>query len=198
MGSPPPAPAVDETAAGREPAAPPTLVQLFLAFGKVSLISFGGGVSALMYREFVVNRRWVGEADFLSGLALAQALPGVNVTNLAIWLGSQLRGPTGAVVACLGTLLPAMTVILLVGGFLGQLAGDPLGAVALAGTAAAALGLTLAMGLRATKFAAVDGISIAILGVTLAGGILLQSIVLLVLVVAPISIVLAYRRLGDE
>lgn len=198
MGSPPPAPAVDDTAAVRDPAVAPTLVQLFIAFGKVSLISFGGGVSALMYREFVVNRRWVGEADFLSGLALAQALPGVNVTNLAIWLGSQLRGPSGALVACLGTLLPAMTVILLLGGVLGQLAGHPLGATVLAGTAAAALGLTLAMGLRATKFASVDRVSIAILGVTLAGGILLQSIVLLVLVVAPISIVLAYRRIGDE
>lgn len=185
---------------GAAPQAPvrPSLLALFLAFGKISLISFGGGVSALMYREFVVTRRWVGEADFLSGLALAQALPGVNVTNLALWLGSQLRGPTGAVVACVGTLVPAMTVILLVGGLLGRLAGYPLGAMALAGTAAAALGLTLAMGLRATKFAAIDPVSIAILCVTFAGGIMLQSIVLLVLVVAPVSIVLAYRTLGDE
>lgn len=197
MGSQP-TPSVDGPVTAPGPVPPPTLIRLFLAFGKVSLISFGGGVSALMYREFVVNRRWVGEADFLSGLALAQALPGVNVTNLAIWLGSQLRGPSGALVACLGTLLPAMTVILLLGGVLGQLAGDPLGAIVLAGTAAAALGLTLAMGLRATKFAAIDGVSIAVLAVTLAGGILLQSIVLLVLVVAPISIVLAYRRIGDE
>jgi chromate transporter len=194
MASPPP----DDPGAGPPAPVRPSLFALFLAFGKISLISFGGGVSALMYREFVVNRRWVGEADFLSGLALAQALPGVNVTNLALWLGSQLRGPTGAVVACLGTLIPAMTVILLLGGFLGELAGYPLGAMALAGTAAAALGLTLAMGLRATKFASIDPVSIAILCVTLVGGIMLQSIVLLVLVVAPVSIVLAYRKLGDD
>lgn len=183
-----------------EPAPPPrpSLPELFLAFCKISLISFGGGVSALMYREFVVNRRWVAEADFLSGLALAQALPGVNVTNLAIWLGSQLRGPAGAAVACLGTLAPAVIVILVLGEVLRELAGWPIGAMALAGTAAAALGLTLAMGMRATKFAATDRYSIAILCLTLFGGIMLNSIVLLVAVMAPVSIFLAYRRIGRE
>ncbi|MCR2521869.1 chromate transporter, partial [Salmonella enterica] len=68
-------------------AAPPTLPQIFLAFAKVGLTSFGGGLSGWMMREFVQQRRWLSESDFLSGLALAQSFPGVNVVNLAIWIG---------------------------------------------------------------------------------------------------------------
>ncbi|MFM9859287.1 chromate transporter [Pseudoxanthobacter sp. M-2] len=180
------------------PPTPPSLLQLFLAFGKISLVSFGGGVTALMYREFVIGRRWVAEGDFMSGLALAQAMPGVNVTNLAIWLGSQLRGPAGAVVACLGALVPAALLIIGVGALLHELAKTPLGASALAGVAAAALGLTLAMGLRTAKFALVDRTSLVIFAIALIGAAVFGSIVLLVAILAPVSIVLAYRNTPDE
>lgn len=180
------------------PVAPPSLLQLFLAFGKISLVSFGGGVTALMYREFVIGRRWVAEGDFMSGLALAQAMPGVNVTNLAIWLGSQLRGPAGAVVACLGALVPAALLIIGVGALLHELAKTPLGATALAGVAAAALGLTLAMGLRTAKFALVDRTTLAVFCIALVGAAAVGSIVLLVAILAPISVVLAYRNTPDE
>ena len=187
-------------AASADPPAstPPTLLQLFLAFGKLSLVSFGGGVTALMYREFVIGRRWVAEGDFMSGLALAQAMPGVNVTNLAIWLGSQLRGPAGAVVACLGALLPAALLIIGVGALLHELAKTSLGASALAGVAAAALGLTLAMGLRTAKFALVDRASIAVFCIAFLGAAAFGSILLLVAVLAPVSVVLAYRNTPDE
>ena len=180
------------------PPPPPTLLQLFLAFGKISLVSFGGGVTALMYREFVIARGWVKEDDFMSGLALAQAMPGVNVTNLAIWLGSQLRGPAGAVGACRGALVPAALRIIGVGAVLHELAKTPLGGSALAGVAAAALGLTLAMGLRTAKFALIDRTSLAVFVVALVGAAVFGSIVLLVAILAPVSIVLAYRNTPDE
>lgn len=188
----------DGTSTAPAHASPPSLFQLFVAFGKLSLVSFGGGVTALMYREFVIGRRWVAEDDFMSGLALAQAMPGVNVTNLAIWLGSQLRGPAGAVVACLGALVPAALLIIGVGALLHELAQMPLGASALAGVAAAALGLTLAMGLRTAKFALVDRASIAVFCIALVGAAVFGSILVLVAVLAPISVVLAYRNTPDE
>jgi chromate transporter len=192
------APLPEGASASPVPAHPPTLLQLFLAFGKLSLVSFGGGVTALMYREFVIGRRWVEEADFMSGLALAQAMPGVNVTNLAIWLGSQLRGPAGAVVACLGALVPAALLIIGVGALLHELTKTSLGASALAGVAAAALGLTLAMGLRTAKFGLVDRTSLAVFCIALVGAAVFGSILLLVAVLAPISVVLAYRNTPDE
>lgn len=91
-------------------ASPPTPLQLFLAFAKIGLTSFGGGLSGWMMREFVQRRAWLSEGEFLSGLALAQAFPGVNVVNLAIWIGFRLRGGAGALVSALGLTVPAMMV----------------------------------------------------------------------------------------
>ncbi len=74
----------------------PTTAQLFVVFARIGLTSFGGGLSGWLLREFVQRRGWLGEEEFLSGLALAQAFPGVNVVNLAIWIGYRLRGTPGA------------------------------------------------------------------------------------------------------
>ena len=87
-------------------ASPPTLRQLLLAFSKIGLSSFGGGISAWMLQEFVRRRRWLSEDAFFNGLAISQALPGVNVVNLSIWVGYQLRGLPGALTASLGFILP--------------------------------------------------------------------------------------------
>ncbi|MDT8294633.1 chromate transporter, partial [Roseomonas mucosa] len=76
--------------------APPGLREIFLAFAKIGLTSFGGGLSGWMMREFVQNRRWLDEREFLSGLALSQAFPGINTVNLSIWIGYRLRGGRGA------------------------------------------------------------------------------------------------------
>ena len=57
---------------------PPTLTGLFLIFSRIGLTSFGGGLSGWLLREFVQDRDWIGEEDFLNGLAISQALPGVK------------------------------------------------------------------------------------------------------------------------
>ena len=70
--------------------------QLLLAvFTRIGLTSFGGGMSGWLMREFVQRRRWMDEEEFLAGLGLAQAFPGVNVVNMAIWIGYRLRGNAG-------------------------------------------------------------------------------------------------------
>jgi chromate transporter len=95
--------------------APPRLATLFGAFLHLGLTSFGGGLSGWMHREFVGRREWMSEADFLTGLALAQAMPGVNVVNLAIWIGFALRGSIGALLAVTGVLAAPIVVIILIG-----------------------------------------------------------------------------------
>ena len=88
----------------------PGLWAIFAAFTRIGLTSFGGGLSGWMLRDFVQTRRWISEGEFLSGLALAQAFPGVNVVNLSIWIGYRLRGGAGALVGALGIVAPAMFV----------------------------------------------------------------------------------------
>lgn len=123
----------------------PTVRELFLAFSLIGLTSFGGGLSGRMMHDFVQERRWLNEEDFLNGLALSQALPGVNVKNLAIWIGYRLCGWRGAVAGFTGIILPPAVLIILLGTAFASLMRYPLTHVALVGAAAAAIGLSMSM-----------------------------------------------------
>ncbi|ANN80130.1 chromate transporter [Bordetella flabilis] len=169
---------------------------MFVAFAKIGLTSFGGGLSGWMLREFVQNRRWLSEDEFLSGLALAQAFPGVNVVNLSIWIGFRLRRSRGALLAALGMIVPPMAVAMVLAAVFAELAHSSTVHLVLAGIAAAAVGLSLQMGLRAAYRAATNAVPIVIMVVTFCA-IFLAGLPLIwvVGVMAPLSVVLAYLRL---
>jgi chromate transporter len=179
----------------------PTLSQIFTAFSKIGLTSFGGGMSGWMLREFVQRRQWVTEAEFLSGLALAQAFPGVNVVNLSIWIGFRLRGGRGALVGMLGIVCFPMLVAMLLVALFSTVSNSHVVHEALAGIAAAAIGLSLQTGLRAAKRSTQDLIPLALMIASFAGIYTLRLPLLWVVgALAPISIVVAFirqRRKGD-
>jgi len=129
----------------------PTSWNLFLIFSRIGLTSFGGGLSGWLMREFVQTRRWMDEEEFLNGLAISQALPGVNVTNMSIWIGYHLAGTSGAAASLAGILLPPAVFAVLLSVLFALLSGYPLVHVWLAGAAAAAIGLSLSMAIIAVR-----------------------------------------------
>jgi chromate transporter len=129
----------------------PSSWHLFLVFSRIGLTSFGGGLSGWLLREFVTSRQWLTEEEFLNGLAVSQALPGINVTNMAIWIGYRLRGPVGASAGFMGIVVPAAFVIVLLGVLFSYLAQYPITRLALDGAAAAAIGLSLTMGITTAR-----------------------------------------------
>lgn len=191
----------DFTASSTPPAAP-GLGELFLAFAKLGTTSFGGGLSGWMMQECVRRRRWLTEDEFLTGLAMAQALPGVNVVNLPIWIGYRLAGSAGAVTAALGVILPPMLIVSLMAIGYGWLQRFHATNVALQGAAAAAIGLSLSMGLRAARRQIRRIVPACVLTAVFgAVGLLHLPIIVVVLVVAPMSVALAYldvRRAGQR
>jgi chromate transporter len=169
--------------------AAPSLWQLFLVFAKLGATSIGGGVNGMMHTEFVLVRRWFSEDQFLSGLAVSQALPGVNVANLALWLGYQQRGVAGATTA----------LIVLIGGWLFQMSAIPAVGALLAGLATAAAGLSISVGYRAARHACIDVFSCALFAATLIGAICLHlSAVILVCSLAPLGIGIGFARIWRE
>jgi chromate transporter len=174
-------------------APPPNLRTLFLAFAKLGLTSFGGGLSGWMMQECVRRRRWVTEEEFLTGLALAQALPGVNVVNLPIWIGYRLAGGMGALVSALGVIVPPMLVVVVFAISYGWLQRYAATGIALQGAAAAAIGLSLSMGLRTARRQIVRIRSALVLLAVFAGvGLLQLPMIEVVGVMAPLSIGIAY------
>ena len=176
----------------------PTALQLFLVFTKIGLTSFGGGLSGWILRELVQTRAWLSEEDFLSGLALAQAFPGVNVVNLAIWLGYRLRGTWGALVSMVGIIVPAAFVVIGLAAVFASLSAFPLTHLVLDGVGAAAVGLSLSMGILAAQRTARKGtIPVVIMVVSfIAVGVLRLSMPLVVVVLGPVSVAVAYRNLS--
>ncbi len=129
----------------------PSPLQLFLIFSRIGLTSFGGGLSGWFLREFVQDRKLMSEEDFLNGLAVSQAMPGINVSNMAIWIGYRLSGRTGAIASFLGIIVPAAIVVVLLAVAISAVAKYPITHLALNGAAAAAVGLSLSMGLTAAR-----------------------------------------------
>jgi chromate transporter len=131
-----------------EPPAAPGAVQIFGAFLRIALLSFGGGLGLWMQREIVERRRWVEPEAFLAGLALARILPGANQVNLAVHLGTRLAGGRGAIAAVAGLTLVPFAVLVAAGIAYFQLHEQPALRTALRGAVAVAAGMALAMAVR--------------------------------------------------
>jgi len=88
----------------REMPARPTFRQALGVWVRIGLLSFGGpaGQIALMHRELVEKRGWLGERRFLHALNYCMLLPGPEAQQLAIHTGWLLHGTRGGIVA--GTL----------------------------------------------------------------------------------------------
>src|SRR5919204_325881 len=83
-----------------------TVAEVFIAFLKLGLTSFGGPIAHLGYfrTEFVERRKWLGESSYADIVALCQFLPGPASSQVGFALGI-LRGPNAAVVGILGAAL---------------------------------------------------------------------------------------------
>jgi chromate transporter len=122
--------------------------ELFLLFSKIGVSSFGGGVSVWMHTALVERRGWLDETEFSSALALARIMPGVNIVNLAVLIGHRLIGLSGAVAAVAGLLVGPSLIVIAAAILYRRFAGVIILDVALAGTAAAAAGLLIGMGVK--------------------------------------------------
>lgn len=83
--------------------------EVFRAFLKLGLTSFGGPIAHLAYyrREFVERRRWLDEGRFAQLLALAQFLPGPASSQLGFSIGLLRAGWGGALAAFAAFSLPS-------------------------------------------------------------------------------------------
>ncbi|MGA0541931.1 chromate transporter [Neotabrizicola sp. VNH66] len=173
----------------------PTLARLLLTCLKIGSLSFGGGLSGWLYREFVVNTGWVSEDDFAATLTLAQIMPGANVVNLVACLGERLGGPRAALVCTLGFILPPVVSVVVLAEVLDRVATAPWVEAALAGLAYAALGLLLQICWRGfARFRRTPWQVLVCLAVLCAVAVAQLSVLAAVALIAPVSILIAARE----
>jgi chromate transporter len=92
-----------------------TLLDIVYSFGKIGLISLGGGNSMLKLLEYeAVNyRQWVGQDEFIAMVGSSFVFPGLTAVKLSALIGYKVAGLTGLIIAILCLNLPGlvMTVV---------------------------------------------------------------------------------------
>ncbi|SFC41437.1 chromate transporter [Polaromonas sp. OV174] len=126
---------------------PQSLSDLFISFTLLALQGFGG-VLAVVQRELVEKKRWMTREEFIDDWAVAQIMPGPNVINLSMMVGSRYFGLKGALAALAGMLTVPLMLVLLLALVYAEFAGHPGVAGALRGMSAVAAGLIAATGLK--------------------------------------------------
>ncbi len=96
-----------------EPDGRVSLRDLARSFAKLGAVGFGGGVGmlALLRNEVVEKKRWVDDKQLSVAVAMGQMLPGPFVSNYAEYIGYELRGWRGMLVAVLSLLAPCFVLM---------------------------------------------------------------------------------------
>ena len=92
-----------------------TLVHIFLGFFLANLFGYGGGPASipLMYNEIVTHYGWLNNSEFSQMLAIGNALPGPIATNIATYVGYDVYGWWGVIVALFATIFPSALALIL-------------------------------------------------------------------------------------
>ena len=101
--------------------------ELFLAFARVGVMTFGGGYAMIpiLEREIVDKHGWATEEELMDYYAVGQCTPGVIAVNTATFIGYKLLGAPGGIVATLGVIFPSVVIITVIAGVLKTFAEVP-------------------------------------------------------------------------
>jgi chromate transporter len=94
-----------------------TLWQMILYMLRLGGLGFGGPIALVgyMHRDLVEGRKWISEADYKEGLALAQLAPGPLAAQLGIYMGYVHYRIVGATLAGLAFVMPSFLMVVALG-----------------------------------------------------------------------------------
>jgi chromate transporter len=175
---------------------PPGLVELFLAFARMSLAGFGG-VLVFARRGIVEEHRWMTAEEFNETFALCHFLPGPNVVNLSVVFGSRFRGVAGSIAAFAGLLGPPVVIVTILAVLYTRYGEIDVLRRILAGVSCVAAGLLLSALVRmATPLIRKrDAVGLVLMAAVFGAiGVLRLPLPTVLLVTAPVSVAIAFAR----
>ena len=88
-------------------------LQLYLSFFKIGIMAFGGGLASisLIQNEIVVSRGWMTISEFADLVTIAEMTPGPIAINSATFVGQNMAGFWGGIVASLGCITPSCIIV---------------------------------------------------------------------------------------
>lgn len=181
----------------------PLLLDLFCAFFRIGLFTFGGGYAMLplLQREIVEKKKWATEEEMLDYFAVGQCTPGVIAVNTATFVGVKEKKLSGAIFATLGVVSPSLVIITVIAALLSNFAHIAAVQNAFAGIRVAVCVLILNSIVKLWKKSVVDKLTFAVFLAVFIGSVLLSHVSPVVFIVAAAVLGIVVRvwlRTGKE
>lgn len=146
------------------------LWQLFTAFARVGVMTFGGGYAMIpmLEREIVDRHSWASSEELMDYYAVGQCTPGVIAVNTATFIGKKLAGIPGGIIASLGVVAPSVLIITAIAGIIANFADIPAVKSAFAGIRVCVCVLIFNSVLKLYKKAVIDKATLGIFLLVLA------------------------------
>jgi chromate transporter len=131
----------------------PRLRDVAAVFGRVGNLTFGGGdpIVATLQLELVERRGWISRDQHGLAFGLARVTPGTNVLAFSAATAWMARGWAGAVVAVVAASLPSALVAFALAAGYATAQSIPAVRAAMAGIAAAVVGIVVSGALRLVR-----------------------------------------------
>lgn len=173
-------------------------LKLFWVYLKIGLFGFGGGYAmlSLIQQEVVVQNGWITNAQFTDIVAISQMTPGPIAINSATYIGYEVAGVWGSILATVAVCLPSFFIMMLVTRFYLKMRGNRYVAGAMQGMRPVLIGMIAAAPLLLMFPSSTDGASFidkwswVIFGVTLTASMLKVNPILLIVLSAAAGIII--------
>lgn len=94
-------------------------LRLFYEFFKAGLFAIGGGLATVPFLTAMgQSTGWFTNGDLANMIAVSESTPGPMGVNMATYVGFEVGGIPGAVIATLGLIAPSIIIIIIIAAFL--------------------------------------------------------------------------------
>lgn len=145
------------------PVVPVSLGRLLLVFLEIGSVLYGSGyvLLAFLQRLLVDDLGWLSSQQVLDAITVGQVTPGPVFTT-ATFVGFQVEGPLGAVVATVGIFAPSFLFVGLLGRVVPWMRKRPVAKAFLDGVTVASLGLMAGVLVQLVDVALVDALTVSV------------------------------------
>ena len=121
------------------------LLRLFYEFFKIGLFAIGGGMATIPFlQKLGESTGWFHQSLITDMIAISESTPGPIGINMATYVGYNVAGVFGGIVATLGEILPSIIIVVLFSKSLEKFTGNQKVESAFYGMRAAVTGLIAA------------------------------------------------------
>jgi chromate transporter len=172
-----------------------SLLELAWTFNHIAISSFGGGLTAWSREVLVVEKKWMGEEEFLSALTMCQILPGANQVNMAVFVGTKMGGIAGAAAALVGLCVVPVAFMFAMGYVYFRFKEVPAVKSVLHGASSAAVGMMLTLAINTGRKCLTGIVPVMLFAaVFILNGVLRWPLPLTLALVAPFGLIWAWPR----